>query len=687
MRNLIGRLNARSSSDLDRIAGAWRAPVSATDKSALVAQVFRTLTDLRAVRDAWSSLEDDERAFILLLARTDEPLSLPDLAASLGSPPETIRNSAIRLYRSGWIAREGDNSELRVDEQPRLFVPSDLAHLVRRVQAEIDAGDRSTTSLEQLLRELDMVELEIAAQRWGISIIPGLRERDALVDSILLAVAEPGALDRVKTGLDRDAAAIFDAVCAAPPDGLPIDFAIAAAGIETDAAGTTARARIALGALERSLLVWHGYDWKGERRLFVPAEISSPAPLQTSPPPTPISIHASSNPEPYHFHLAWDVLTLLRALASPGAPRTRPGDPFPAAWLQRLNRRLWHSGPDSPPAGYLPFLTALARGEGLIVPEDGRGAMSVTNDFRSWRDRDFEEQDARLRWRWLTAIDWIEGNDQSETHVWGADWRSMRRQLLESMAEIPDGEWRSLDQVAQWIIGREPGLLGRAYTVAVGIGVNDDGPEARRIAAQSIVSLTIRRAFTWFGLVETRRAAAHSYLMRVTPRGRAVARGEALDEVTKEPELEIRDDGVIALTDPEPVQIWAVSAFADLLDLGRPARYRLSARSIERAIESGFQATQIAAFLRRQTGEALPDTVSDLLEKEQRDHPIVRLGHASIISPVSQTARDQLIEVLKASAIEVKDLGDALLVDNSTIARERLTAILKSAGFVVRENE
>ena len=68
MRNLIGRLNARSQTDLDRIAVAWRMVITAPDKAGTVAQVIRTLTDIRAVRDAWWSLDDNDRALLTVLS-------------------------------------------------------------------------------------------------------------------------------------------------------------------------------------------------------------------------------------------------------------------------------------------------------------------------------------------------------------------------------------------------------------------------------------------------------------------------------------------------------------------------------------------------------------------------------------------------------------------------------------------
>ncbi len=685
MRNLIGRLNARSQTDLDRIAVAWRMVITAPDKAGTVAQVIRTLTDIRAVRDAWWSLDDNDRALLAVLSEAREPMAIESIAAATKTNEADTRSAAIRLYRSGWIARDGDNSELRIDEMPRLFVPPELAGAIVRVRSELSAGNRALAPLTELLSELDNVELESAAQQWGLAVLPGLRSRDELIALITTAVGEPGATEWLVKRLDPDDALLYQVVREGPDDGVPLAEALERARIDLDAPGGHLRARALLGRLERSLLVWHGYDWKGERLLFIPVDIRSPHAKGPIEPPTAIHLSDSAPIAAYHYHLAWDLLTLLRGLTATDRPRTRPGDPFPGGFLERLNRRFWHHGGERPPDGYVPFLTALAQSEGLIVPEDGRGPITVASDIRTWRDRSFEDQDARLRLRWLTAIDWIEGSEQSAIQIWGADWRTMRRTLLEAIADIPDNEWRPLDLVATWIIERDPGLLGRAYTVAVGVGIDDEGAEGRRNAALAVITITLRRAFVWLGLIETRRAAAHEFVMRVTPRGRAVATGKALDREQNLPIMTLANGGTLTLDHPHPLQIWSLSAFTDQLELGPPARYRLSARSIDRAIEAGFQASQIASFLRNQTRMDLPVEIASLLEKEQRQHPIVQFEAATLVTPTSEHARNELTRVLTAAGIQFRELGADIMIRSSSADAEKLHTMLRSGGFVVRD--
>ena len=378
---------------------------------------------------------------------------------------------------------------------------------------------------------------------------------------------------------------------------------------------------------------------------------------------------------------------MLRALTETDRPRPRLGDPYSAPWLRRLNSRFWLRGSDDPLPGYVPFLLSLAHQEGLVAPEDGRvGTLIVTGEMRSWRDRTFEDQEAHLRWRWLSSTDWIEGSQQALTQIWGGDWRSLRRGLLTALGTLPVDEWRPLDAVAAWIAERDPTLLGRSFTAALGQGSADDGAEGRRAATAAAVALTIERAFVWFGFLDVTISPSRTKLIRMTPRGHALATGATLsDAERREASLAVRNDGTIELTDPTPLQVWSVAAFAELERLDRPATYRLTERSIERALTAGFNTAQIATFLRMQGKLALPAPVQRLLDQERMEHPAVQIRPATLLGIVDPDARERLRSLLSASGITVITTPEGLLVTGDQATSERLGILVRSAGFTTPE--
>ena len=684
MRNLIGRLNARPPAELPRIAQAWRVPLTASDRYGQAGQLYRAITDPRAVRDSWATLSDSQQQIASILSTSNVPMAIAELARALDYSETDTRDTASALYQAGWLAWEGDDAELLVGEQPRLYMPRELSHLVRRVQDEIDTGDLRDTPLRVLLALLDDVELEEAAQAWGIQIIPGIRSREELSAQIMEVVADPDRIAAVAANLNPDAAAIWQRL-RHEPDGAPITLEQAAVGaaISRLSSEGAQRFRNALSQLEGSLLAWHTYRKDGSRWLFIPVDIRSPKPKREPLPPPPVPDQGFTPTRQPRFALAWDLLTLLRSLTEPDRPRPRLGDPFPAPWLRRLNDRLWLRGADEPLPGYIPFLLALAQREGLLAPEDGKtGTLVVTGEMRSWRDRAFDDQESHLRWQWLSATDWIEGGQQAIVQIWGGDWRSLRRGLLTALGVLPVDEWRSLDAVAKWVAEREAALLGRSFTAAIGQGAADEGAEGRRAATAAASALTIERAFTWFGFVDLATSPQRTTVMRVTPRGHALATGAALPGGDAgEALLVVRDDGAIELTGPTPLQIWSVAAFAELDQLDRPARYRLTERSIERALSAGFNTAQIAAFLRMQSKAALPASVLAMLDQERREHPAVQIRPATLLSIVDPDARERLRALLVSSGITPVSTAEGLLVTADQATSERLGLIIRSAGF------
>src|SRR4051794_36032750 len=100
MRNLLGRLNARTTEELTRIAAAWQVPLSAGDRPAMMSRLYRALADPRTVCDCWDRLPEDERAMVRLLVVGEQTaLTLPELAAYLGAAEEDARQIAVRLYQ------------------------------------------------------------------------------------------------------------------------------------------------------------------------------------------------------------------------------------------------------------------------------------------------------------------------------------------------------------------------------------------------------------------------------------------------------------------------------------------------------------------------------------------------------------------------------------------------------------
>jgi hypothetical protein len=152
--------------------------------------------------------------------------------------------------------------------------------------------------------------------------------------------------------------------------------------------------------------------------------------------------------------------------------------------------------------------------------------------------------------------------------------------------------------------------------------------------------------------------------------------------------LAISDSGEVALLGPTPERVWALSAFAELVDLGETSRYRLTSQSVAAALTAGVRQDQITGYLERSSGEPLPPAVAASLTEWVQRLRVVRLEPATVLDLDDRTARDQLGRLLRREAWEVSDLGERQLLIRGNAGGERaddaLRQAIERAGFMPR---
>jgi hypothetical protein len=711
MRNLLGRLHARRLPELLRIAEAWSVPLYVESKSEVVGALYRAMTDMCTMRDVWDRLDPADRAMVVALTDApDEALAptLDELATRLGVAVEEVRETALRLYRAGILARDGDDEPLPIGAVPRLILPRELALQVRRIQDEMAAGNLAQLPLRVLLELLDDAELEAAAKIWGLRTVPGVARRRDLAARLLRLINDPTRVERVVRGRGRDAVAVWKIVSAAPE---PEPLADVATGAELGGSETVtvARLRAALAELEGALLVWHAYRSDGTRWLFVPAEIRSPGEGRGSVLPDLVTIELELGLAPPWRHpdaVAWDLLTLLRIVSNPQTPVWEVAETPPRWLLRTAAPRLWFGGKDGPPIGYVELLQALAQAEGVLaIDEDARPRRIVTGPYaRAWRGSAFGAQTMRLRDRWLRLPRWIEGEPAGVVDVWGADWRGMRPRLLTALADpemgVVPARWVTLESLALRLAARYPRLLGPSFTAATarlggeaGAGVDED--EARAAALSDVITLELGGPFVWFGLAEIVDRPGQARAIRLTARGAALAsrKPEPVEDDANAalPPLVVDPSGEITLQLPSPDRVWALTAFSELVDLGRESHYRLTSGSLGAALATGVELDQIVRFLERGSRQPLPHELAANLATWARGYRRIRMRRAVILRPDDAAERPILLQALREAGWTAEPLGDlAVLVSLAHEAtdidqgEEALIGALRAAGHAPR---
>ena len=114
----------------------------------------------------------------------------------------------------------------------------------------------------------------------------------------------------------------------------------------------------------------------------------------------------------------------------------------------------------------------------------------------------------------------------------------------------------------------------------------------------------IQSILVWLGFVRLHEPGKDERLILVTDELRRVTRADVADRQQRGPTpvVVVADDLTIHLTNPEPIHVWSVLAFADALSLGRESVFAITPDSLRTAQAAGFLPTHVEQFFRRQMG-------------------------------------------------------------------------------------
>ena len=155
--------------------------------------------------------------------------------------------------------------------------------------------------------------------------------------------------------------------------------------------------------------------------------------------------------------------------------------------------------------------------------------------------------------------------------------------------------------------------------------------------------------------------------------------------------LVVDPSGEITLQSPSPDRVWALTAFSELVDLGRQSHYRLTPGSLGTALSAGVEFEQIVRFLERGSRQPLPKDVMANLTTWARGFHRVVLRRAVILRPDDTAERAALIQALAEAGWTAEPLGElAVLVslapEGGDVGQgeEALIGRLRAAGHTPR---
>src|SRR5262245_7989315 len=344
---------------------------------------------------------------------------------------------------------------------------------------------------------------------------------------------------------------------------------------------------------------------------------------------------------------------------------------------------------------YASFLGAFLIDRRVLFEGEDRWEISRPNLIRLWQP---ERLLRSVHHFWLRTALWNESLADPDVlslvrrEYISADptLEARRRRLCEELLAAPQGEAIELGALLS--------RLDRSLQ-ARGRGV-DDGAMSRygsRVSPGTLLRRLLGGPLAWLGLVEpvVRRppAVSEAEAFRVSALGRLVLTenwpaiierfGTALSDpearATLQPNLEI-----LAPPDLDPGVYLNLARLGDLRSVDIYTAFAITWDSLMNALDRGFSAGELLAFLESVSATGVPATVRQLVEDCEGRHGEVRIG---VAGPYIEAREGTLLGELEANPRFApyiqRRVGDALALLTSNVDLANLGRELRKAGYSV----
>jgi hypothetical protein len=254
-----------------------------------------------------------------------------------------------------------------------------------------------------------------------------------------------------------------------------------------------------------------------------------------------------------------------------------------------------------------------------------------------------------------------------------------RRQALGVLAGLPDGNAPDPDTVIARLAWQAPRRIGRAG--------GQSGAQALARAGlteAAVLGVTGFDALTRFGRIllhePTRDPDDDPLGIRATPDDPLLT---ALAELLPEPidhVLVQADLTVVVPGPPEPALAAELALIADAESRGGATVYRVTPQSVRRALDAGYQPTDIHAMFARRSRTPLPQTLSYLIDDVARRHGGLRVGTAgAYLRGDDEVLVAEVLADKRLGSLGLRRLAPTVLATAHTTAR--LLEALRDAGY------
>lgn len=310
----------------------------------------------------------------------------------------------------------------------------------------------------------------------------------------------------------------------------------------------------------------------------------------------------------------------------------------------------------------------LAHAAGLLADDqEERPVWTPTDAFDLWVDGPAPTQWAALALAWL-SMPRLPGLASDRTNVLANELDrkaviGLRLGVLSLLAEAPAGA-----------------LIDQASISAV---LNDRQPRRAGQLREQVISSTFAEGLLLGMMVEGALSTAARALITDAPKDReakaaaamAAAMPALVDHVLIQADMTIIAPGPVATSLGA-----ALRRVADIESRGHASVYRISESSIQRALESGWDAAQIRGVLTAASTTGLPQALGYLIDDTARRHGAVRVGTASSYLRCDNEATiSTILADRRLRTLDLARIADTVIVSQAPSGE--LISGLRSAGY------
>lgn len=426
------------------------------------------------------------------------------------------------------------------------------------------------------------------------------------------------------------------------------------------------------------------------RRLIIPDEV-----LHKLPPVelAPVTVPAPDKEwEGDPALLLRDLYLLLSFAAREPIPLTARGT-IPKRSLARIDAALQDPEGTSDvrseeEMSWLPFLRALAEEVGLLVTSPGellldeRAEEFLAQSAAARQQRLFDAYRRTTRWNELFRIPnlTVRGKGAS-IRTAPAGVVEARGRVMSELAQMPAGEWLSLDEFIQrfrlrayeFLLSRQwtpenvyrYGYYGygdrwvlNPYAIANRLGLTFDvaGEEAGWEAVEAgFIRAVVTEPLHSLGVVDLGTADGTLNVFRITADGFRLLHGEALPERPSQPQVVIQPNFQIFVMQPTGEDVlFRLDQMAERIRADQAIEYEVTRDSVYLAQRAGLDTAAIIAFLESVSSVGLPQNVKRSIEEWGMQHERVTVRRRT---PLLQVRDEHTLDALYADPALASLLG------------------------------